>query len=857
MESKDRPMLRGWKLYLFLYFLLLSASHLYLLLSSEPTVNPSKNYQDVTENSINAQSDTKLKIAYSDSEIENSEVILFLTDIPLNTSPSPLIDSLNANYRTIIPDYIGFGDSDIESINLSMAAQAKYIDQLLININVQNVHIVANGFGGGVALQLYDLLPDRISSLTMVEALGVQELELLGGYHLNYAIHGARLASIWVLQNAIPHFGLMKNSFLTIEYAKSYYESDQRPLRDILGKFEAPMLIIDGIVDNRVKTAAAEEHYRLVPQSKLEFIQRGYDIIESDVAESFILIRNFLTELASGSKLDKSQADSVRIQASIQEYIPSDELMLSGYALGLVMILIVLATLVSEDLTCIGAGLMVARGIIGHAPAIIACLIGIFLGDILIYFLGRWLGRSAIRRKPFSWFINEHDLDRSYQWFELKGPIIIIASRFVPGSRFPTYFTAGAIGASFFMFIIYFGIASIIWTPILVETAYLVGNNMIEYFEVYQEYALWVLLGILALFMFIFKVLIPSFTFRGRRLLFSRYKRFINWEFWPIPIIYLPVFIYSIILSIKYRSFTMFTAANPAIEHGGFKNESKSDILEKLKVDDIALFEVIEGNAVLEDKMDQVHAFIDLIDTSFPIVIKPVTGERGAGVRIVKDELLLEKALKFEVRDVIVQEYIPGKEFGIFYYRYPGSDVGKIFSITEKSMPKLIGDGKHTLEHLILKDSRAVCLAEYHIDHHADHIFDIPDDGEVIHLVELGTHARGSIFYDGMKYKTSDLEQRIDEIAKEFDGFQFGRFDIRVPSIDDLKHGKNYKVIELNGVTSESTHIYHPGYSIWNAWKTLIRQWEIAYQIGFENAALGHKPSSLKALLSTLTQENN
>ena len=51
-------------------------------------------------------------------------------------------------------------------------------------------------------------------------------------------------------------------------------------------------------------------------------------------------------------------------------------------------------------------------------------------------------------------------------------------------------------------------------------------------------------------------------------------------------------------------------------------------------------------------------------------------------------------------------------------------------------------------------------------------------------------------------------------------------------------------MIELNGVTSEATHIYHPHTPLLEGYRTLIRQWRHAYDIGVANAARGARVSS-------------
>jgi len=85
--------------------------------------------------------------------------------------------------------------------------------------------------------------------------------------------------------------------------------------------------------------------------------------------------------------------------------------------------------------------------------------------------------------------------------------------------------------------------------------------------------------------------------------------------------------------------------------------------------------------------------------------------------------------------------------------------------------------------------------------------------------------------------------------------FYFGRFDIRTPSLSDFQQGKNFKVIELNGVTSEATNIYDPRNSLATAYRVLFHQWRIAFEIGAQNRKQGAPPASLRKLASLVVQE--
>ena len=105
--------------------------------------------------------------------------------------------------------------------------------------------------------------------MTLLSGLGVQEQELFGRYWVNHAVHGVQLAAFWLLTEATPHFGLFDRMFMGIEYARNFYDTDQRPLRPALLAFDGAALIYHGRHDFLVPYEAALEHHRLLPQSVL------------------------------------------------------------------------------------------------------------------------------------------------------------------------------------------------------------------------------------------------------------------------------------------------------------------------------------------------------------------------------------------------------------------------------------------------------------------------------------------------------------------------------------------------------------------------------------------------------------
>ncbi len=510
-----------------------------------------------------------------------------------------------------------------------------------------------------------------------------------------------------------------------------------------------------------------------------------------------------------------------------------------GLPYGLALLAIALATFVSEDLTCIAAALIATRGQLSPFETLAAAGLGIWVGDLGLYGLGALLGRPLVRRAPLSWFLDEEHLDRARDWFAHRGASVLWLARFVPGTRFATYVAAGTLHAPFARFAWVSMLACLVWTPLLGGAAYLLGTRAIELAQSYQRFALPILLGSLLALFLAARWLVPLFTWRGRRQLVGRWRRLRHWEFWPPWAFYPPIIAYIVFLALKHRSMTLFTAVNPAMPAGGFIGESKSEIFFALGGSRwVAPARKIPAALSTAERIELVESFQRENALGFPIVLKPDAGQRGSGVKLAHDARDVEHWLATIRVDALVQQFASGLEFGIFYYRYPGDAHGRVFSITQKVFPELVGDGLHTLEHLIFADRRAVAMAEVYLHRNRGRLWDVPAAGERVRIADLGNHCQGAIFLDGTPLLTPQIESAIDEVSRGYAGFYFGRYDVRSESLESFRAGR-FTVIELNGATSEATHIYDPRYSVFEAWRVLREQWRILYEIARRNRAAG------------------
>ena len=780
---------------------------------------------------------------------EDAPVIVLLHGSPVaSASLNRLAEALRKDFRVIMPDLPGMGRSQWRVADYSVQAHAFYVRALLDQLGLQRVHVAGYSMGAGVVIALSGAAPERVASLILISGIGVQEHELFGDHALNHALHGLQLWALRAVDGLVPHFGLLDWFPLNTSYARNFYDTDQRPLRRWLAGWQGPALIVHGREDDMVPPAAAREHARLVPQSEVTWLDGGHGLVFGEKSAAVIAERvaKFVREAKAGDARMRTQAEPVRLAASLPVTDPEDGKPWRGGRMAAMLVLLAVATLVSEDFACIGGGLLASAGKLAFGPVVVACFVGIFVGDLLLVWAGRWAGRRALGLWPLRRWVSAVTVERAERWFARSGGYLILASRFMPGTRLPTYVAAGILRVPWVKFAPWFALACALWTPLLVGAAMLAGQAATVWLAKWSEASGGLIFAGVAAWGLV-KLGLWLATWRGRRLLLSRWRRFSRWEFWPMWAVYPPVVVYGIWLGIKHRSFTVFTAANPGIgAGGGLVGESKSEILAGLSGagDRIATWMLLtQGNPT--KCLAAVNQFA--ATHGYPVVLKPDVGERGTGVVIVKNAGEMADILNRQTEALIAQTYISGAEYGVFYYRHPKAARGEILAITDKRMVGVTGDGRSTLEELILSDERTVCMAGFFLKMFRVRLDEIPLAGECVMLTELGTHSKGALFLDGAQLLTPELHDEVERVSRTFEGFYFGRYDVRAASEQAFRHG-DFKVIELNGLTSEATSIYDPSHSVWFGWRMLFRQWQLAFEIGVANRARGARTLAVREI---------
>lgn len=134
---------------------------------------------------------------------------------------------------------------------------------------------------------------------------------------------------------------------------------------------------------------------------------------------------------------------------------------------------------IPEDITLIAGGLLAYYGICNLWVMIAVGLVGVMLGDSIMFFLGLKYGRKIMKKRFFQSLIPEDRLKLASERFNKKGSKrILFFARFMPGLRAPMFFSAGLLHVPFWKFFLMDGLAALISVPAIVGAIYYFGDQI-------------------------------------------------------------------------------------------------------------------------------------------------------------------------------------------------------------------------------------------------------------------------------------------------------------------------------------------------------------------------------------------
>jgi len=129
-----------------------------------------------------------------------------------------------------------------------------------------------------------------------------------------------------------------------------------------------------------------------------------------------------------------------------------------------------------SDVIVVFGGYLVGLGAIDFTSALIVTTIGSITGFITMYKVGDWFGKSIIEKKRFT-FLPLESIHKVEEWFRKYGYWIIVANRFISGTRAVVSFFAGLSKLRLVRTTILCGISALVWNWLMLYAGALLGKN--------------------------------------------------------------------------------------------------------------------------------------------------------------------------------------------------------------------------------------------------------------------------------------------------------------------------------------------------------------------------------------------
>lgn len=129
-----------------------------------------------------------------------------------------------------------------------------------------------------------------------------------------------------------------------------------------------------------------------------------------------------------------------------------------------------------SDVVVVFAGSLVGLERVGFAQTLLVATAGSTLGFITMYKIGDWFGDKILEQGKIS-FIPVSAVKKVEEWFARYGYWIIIANRFLAGTRAVVSFFAGMSELKLFKTTVLSFLSALVWNSILVAAGFYLGKN--------------------------------------------------------------------------------------------------------------------------------------------------------------------------------------------------------------------------------------------------------------------------------------------------------------------------------------------------------------------------------------------
>ena len=155
-----------------------------------------------------------------------------------------------------------------------------------------------------------------------------------------------------------------------------------------------------------------------------------------------------------------------------------------------------------SDMVLVFGGSLVGLGVVGYTGSLLCATAGSTLGFMTMYKIGDWFGVHILESGKIS-FLPVESVKKAEAWFLKYGYWIIVANRFLAGTRAVVSFFAGMSELSFAKTTLLSFVSALLWNAILITAGYYLGHNW-EHIQEYVETYSTIVTAIVAVVVLIF-----------------------------------------------------------------------------------------------------------------------------------------------------------------------------------------------------------------------------------------------------------------------------------------------------------------------------------------------------------------
>ena len=145
-----------------------------------------------------------------------------------------------------------------------------------------------------------------------------------------------------------------------------------------------------------------------------------------------------------------------------------------------------------SDLVVVIGGSLVSTGVINFIPAVLLTTLGSVIGFMVLFYFGSTVDRKVVHSSKYK-YIPVDAIEKVEIWFRKYGYYVILANRFMPGTRSVISFFSGMSNLNVKKTLILASISALVWNTIIIYLGYIFGNNVSvvdKYLSTYSNVAI-------------------------------------------------------------------------------------------------------------------------------------------------------------------------------------------------------------------------------------------------------------------------------------------------------------------------------------------------------------------------------